>query len=112
MAVMSRMGVRLGVPQHIRARGPLGCFGNFLPVAYSNVFAGVGWAAVTVVLGGTAFAELTRLPFRSRVLFLTLVAGSRAAPPYGAARAQTGSGCGSGVRTGRACGSHSLVVRR
>ncbi|MET9762848.1 cytosine permease [Streptomyces sp. NPDC006372] len=63
MAIMSRMGVRLGVPQQIQARGPLGFFGNFLPVAYINVFAGVGWAAVTVILGGKAFAELTHLPF-------------------------------------------------
>ncbi|MFJ2608387.1 purine-cytosine permease family protein [Streptomyces sp. NPDC087425] len=63
MAVMSRMGVRLGVPQQIQARGPLGFFGNFLPVAYINVFAGVGWASVTVILGGKAFAELTDLPF-------------------------------------------------
>ncbi|WP_406109179.1 cytosine permease [Streptomyces sp. NBC_01003] len=63
MAVMSRMGVRLGVPQQIQARGPLGFFGNFLPVAYINVFSGVGWAAVTVILGGKAFAELTHMPF-------------------------------------------------
>ncbi|WP_052863118.1 purine-cytosine permease family protein [Streptomyces niger] len=73
MAVMSRMGVRLGVPQQIQARGPLGFFGNFLPVAYINVFAGVGWAAVTVILGGKAFAELTHLPFWACGLLLTLV---------------------------------------
>ncbi|MEB3967143.1 cytosine permease [Streptomyces kunmingensis] len=63
MSVMSRMGVRLGVPQQIQARGPLGFFGNFLPVAYINVFSGVGWAAVTVILGGKAFAALTHLPY-------------------------------------------------
>ncbi|AEM83557.1 purine-cytosine permease family protein [Streptomyces violaceusniger] len=73
MAVMSRMGVRLGVPQQIQARGPLGFFGNFLPVAYINVFAGVGWAAVTVILGGKAIAELTHLPFWVCGLTLTLV---------------------------------------
>lgn len=73
MAVMSRMGVRLGVPQQIQARGPLGFFGNFLPVAYINVFAGVGWAAVTVILGGKAFAELTHLPFWLTALMLTTV---------------------------------------
>ncbi|MGP3941127.1 MULTISPECIES: purine-cytosine permease family protein [Streptomyces] len=73
MAVMSRMGVRLGVPQQIQARGPLGFFGNFLPVAYINVFAGVGWAAVTVILGGKAIAELTHLPFWVCGLVLTLV---------------------------------------
>ncbi|MEU5027976.1 purine-cytosine permease family protein [Streptomyces milbemycinicus] len=73
MAVMSRMGVRLGVPQQIQARGPLGFFGNFLPVAYINVFAGIGWAAVTVILGGKAFAELTHLPFWLCALALTAV---------------------------------------
>ncbi|MFI1328728.1 purine-cytosine permease family protein [Streptomyces sp. NPDC020845] len=73
MAVMSKMGVRLGVPQQIQARGPLGFFGNFLPVAYINVFAGIGWAAVTVILGGKAFAELTHLPFWLCALALTAV---------------------------------------
>ncbi|MEU6553222.1 cytosine permease [Streptomyces sp. NPDC046915] len=73
MAVMSRMGVRLGVPQQIQARGPLGFFGNFLPVAYINVFAGVGWAAVTVILGGKAFAGLTHLPYWLCAGVLTLI---------------------------------------
>ncbi|MFJ8602360.1 purine-cytosine permease family protein [Streptomyces shenzhenensis] len=73
MAVMSRMGVRLGVPQQIQARGPLGFFGNFLPVAYINVFAGIGWASVTVILGGKAFAGLTHLPFWLCAGLLTLV---------------------------------------
>ncbi|RBY78877.1 cytosine permease [Geodermatophilus sp. TF02-6] len=56
--LLAQMGARLGVPQQIQARGPLGFFGNFLPVAYINVFAGVGWAAVTVILGSKAFHEL------------------------------------------------------
>jgi purine-cytosine permease-like protein len=73
MAVMSRMGVRLGVPQQIQARGPLGFFGNFFPVAYINVFAGIGWAAVTVILGGKAFAELTGIPFWICGLALTVI---------------------------------------
>src|SRR3954451_16697061 len=34
MGVLSRMGGRLGVAQQIQARGPLGFFGNFVPVAY------------------------------------------------------------------------------
>lgn len=71
MAVMSRMGVRLGVPQQIQARGPLGFFGNFPPVAYINVFAGIGWAAVTVILGGKAFASLTHIPYWLCGLVLT-----------------------------------------
>ncbi|ORA34603.1 purine-cytosine permease family protein [Mycobacterium aquaticum] len=58
MGVLSRMGGRLGVAQQIQARGPLGFFGNFVPVAYVNVFAGIGWAAVTVILGGQALRAL------------------------------------------------------
>ncbi|WP_258348797.1 purine-cytosine permease family protein [Saccharopolyspora gregorii] len=73
MATMSRMGVRLGVPQQIQARGPLGFLGNFIPVAYINVFAGVGWASVTVILGGKAIAELLPVPFWVGSLLLTLV---------------------------------------
>ncbi|MFR9730709.1 purine-cytosine permease family protein [Saccharopolyspora sp. MS10] len=73
MATLSRMGVRLGVPQQIQARGPLGFLGNFLPVAYINVFAGVGWASVTVILGGKALAELLPIPFWVGSLALTAV---------------------------------------
>ncbi len=73
MATLSRMGVRLGVPQQIQARGPLGFLGNFLPVAYINVFAGIGWASVTVILGGKAIAELLPVPFWAGSLGLTAV---------------------------------------
>lgn len=58
MGVLSRMGGRLGVAQQIQARGPLGFFGNFLPVAYINVFAGIGWAAITIILGAEALHTL------------------------------------------------------
>ncbi|NVM98222.1 cytosine permease [Arthrobacter sp. SDTb3-6] len=73
MGLMSRMGVRLGVPQQMQARGPLGFIGNLFPVAYVNVFAGVGWAAVTVILGGKALHELTHLPFWLAALGLMLL---------------------------------------
>lgn len=63
MGVLSRMGVHLGVAQQMQARGPLGFVGNMLPVAYINVFAGVGWAALTVILGGKALGEITGIPF-------------------------------------------------
>lgn len=64
MGAMSRMGGRLGVAQQIQARGPLGFFGNFVPVAYVNVFAGIGWAAVTVILGGqAAHALVPAIPY-------------------------------------------------
>ncbi|WP_026555997.1 purine-cytosine permease family protein [Arthrobacter sp. 35W] len=73
MGIMSRMGVRLGVPQQMQARGPLGFIGNLFPVAYVNVFAGIGWAAVTVILGGKALAELTGVPFWITALVLMLL---------------------------------------
>ncbi|WP_406135597.1 purine-cytosine permease family protein [Streptomyces sp. NBC_01089] len=71
MGIMSRMGVRLGVPQQMQARGPLGFVGNLLPVAYINVFAGVGWAAVTVILGGKALGVLLGTPFWLSAAVLT-----------------------------------------
>jgi len=73
MGLMSRMGVKLGVPQQMQARGPLGFVGNLFPVAYVNVFAGVGWAAVTVILGGNALAELTNIPFWITALVLMML---------------------------------------
>lgn len=71
MGILSRMGGRLGVAQQIQARGPLGFFGNFAPVAYVNVFAGIGWAAVTVILGGQAAHSLVKgIPFWLAALVL------------------------------------------
>ncbi|WP_417218069.1 purine-cytosine permease family protein [Arthrobacter sp.] len=73
MGYLSGMGVRLGVPQQMQARGPLGFLGNLLPVAYVNVFAGIGWAAVTVILGGQAIALLSGMPFWVSALVLMLL---------------------------------------
>lgn len=70
MGYLSAMGVRLGIPQQMQGRGPLGFIGNLFPVAYVNVFAGVGWAAVTVILGGQAIALLTDVPFWLSALIL------------------------------------------
>jgi NCS1 family nucleobase:cation symporter-1 len=74
MGVLSRMGGRLGVAQQIQARGPLGFFGNFIPVAYVNVFAGIGWAAVTVILGAQALeALIPAIPFWLGALVLVSI---------------------------------------
>jgi len=70
MGYLSAMGVRLGVPQQMQGRGPLGFIGNLFPVAYVNVFAGIGWAAVTVILGGQAIALLAGVPFWLSALVL------------------------------------------
>ncbi|GAB23272.1 NCS1 family transporter [Gordonia polyisoprenivorans NBRC 16320 = JCM 10675] len=74
MGVLSRMGGRLGVAQQIQARGPLGFFGNFIPVAYVNIFAGIGWAAVTVILGGQALKALVpAIPYWLGTLVLVVL---------------------------------------
>lgn len=71
MGILSRMGVHLGVPQQMQARGPLGYVGNIPPVAYINVFAGVGWSAVNIVLGARALNILVGIPFWLGALILT-----------------------------------------
>jgi NCS1 family nucleobase:cation symporter-1 len=71
MGVLSRMGVHLGIPQQMQARGPLGYVGNIPPVAYINVFAGIGWSAVNVILAGRALNLLIGLPFWISALVLT-----------------------------------------
>ncbi|WP_129659734.1 purine-cytosine permease family protein [Rothia uropygialis] len=73
MGILSRMGVRLGIPQQMQARGTLGFIGNMFPVAYINVFAGIGWAATTIILGGKAIAELTNVPFWASALILVIL---------------------------------------
>ncbi|KAA0092655.1 cytosine permease [Mycolicibacterium sp. P1-18] len=74
MGILSRMGGRLGVAQQIQARGPLGFYGNFIPVAYINVFAGIGWAAVTVILGAQAAHALApAIPYWVAALVLVSV---------------------------------------
>jgi NCS1 family nucleobase:cation symporter-1 len=70
MGYLAAMGVRLGVPQQMQGRGPLGFVGNLFPVAYVNVFAGIGWAAVTVILGGKAIASIAHVPFWLSALVL------------------------------------------
>jgi purine-cytosine permease-like protein len=63
MGSLAIMGARLGVPQQIQARGALGFYGNFLPVAFVNVFASVGWAAVNTVFAVQALQQLVPIPF-------------------------------------------------
>jgi purine-cytosine permease-like protein len=73
MGVLSAMGTKLGVPQQVQARGPLGYFGNFPPVAFVNVFAAAGWTAVNTVFGSLALVELTGMPFLVAALIVTVI---------------------------------------
>lgn len=71
MGVLSRMGVHLSVPQQIQARGAMGYVGNLPPVAYINVFAGIGWATLNIVLASRALTLLIGLPFWIGALVLS-----------------------------------------
>jgi purine-cytosine permease-like protein len=73
MGVLSAMGARLGVPIQIQARGPLGYLGNFLPVAFVNVFAAAGWTAVNTIFGAWALQELVDVPFGVAAVVITVV---------------------------------------
>lgn len=63
MGVLSTMGVKLGVPVQIQARGPLGFLGNLVPVSFVNVFASVGWAVVNTVFAALALQQIIDVPF-------------------------------------------------
>ncbi|MEV0401318.1 cytosine permease [Actinoallomurus sp. NPDC050550] len=63
MGVLAAMGTRLGLPQQVQARGALGYYGNYPPVAIVNVFAAVGWAVVNTIIGAQALEELLPVPF-------------------------------------------------
>jgi purine-cytosine permease-like protein len=63
MGYLSAMGAKLGVATQILGRGPLGYFGNFVPVAIVNAFASIGWAASTLVFGSLALNAAIGLPY-------------------------------------------------
>jgi purine-cytosine permease-like protein len=73
MGFLSAMGARLGVPVQIQARGPLGYFGNFIPVAFVNVFAAAGWAGVNTIFGAWAIQGIVDMPFVVAALIVTVV---------------------------------------
>ena len=75
LGILSTMGVKLGVPIQIQARGPLGYIGNFLPVSFVNVFASVGWAVVNTVFAALALKELVDIPFWLGAVLLFLIVG-------------------------------------
>lgn len=73
MGVLSRMGVHLGVPQQIQARGPMGYVGNLPPVAYINVFAGIGWSALNIVVASRALNLMIGIPFWLAAVILAAI---------------------------------------
>lgn len=63
MGLLAGIGARFGVPQQVQARGPMGYFGNFAPVALLTNVSAVGWVAVNTVFAVLALQELLDVPF-------------------------------------------------
>lgn len=72
MGVLASIGTRFGVPQQVQARGPMGFFANFVPVALLTNVSAVGWVAVNTVFAVLALQELFTIPFwiGSLILFV------------------------------------------
>lgn len=62
MGLLASIGTRFGVPQQVQARGPMGFFANFVPVALLTNVSAVGWVAVNTVFAVLALQELFAIP--------------------------------------------------
>lgn len=63
MGVLAGIGTKLGVPQQVQGRGPMGFLGNFLPIALLTVVSAIGWTAVNTVFAVLALQQLVDVPF-------------------------------------------------
>jgi NCS1 family nucleobase:cation symporter-1 len=63
MGLLAGVGTKMGVPQQIQARGPMGYFGNFVPIALLTVISAIGWTAVNTVFAVIALQMLIDVPF-------------------------------------------------
>lgn len=63
MGVLAGIGTKMGVPQQVQARGPMGFFANFVPIAVLTVISAIGWTAVNTVFAVIALRMLIDIPF-------------------------------------------------
>lgn len=63
MGVLAGIGTRFGVPQQVQARGPMGYFANFIPIALLTNVSAIGWVAVNTVFAVIAMQVLIDIPF-------------------------------------------------
>lgn len=63
MGVLAGIGTQLGVPQQVQARGPIGYFANFIPIALLTNVSAIGWVAVNTVFAVLALQVLVDVPF-------------------------------------------------
>lgn len=63
MGLLAGIGTKLGVPQQVQGRGPMGFYGNFLPITLLTIVSAVGWTAVNTVFAVIALQMLVDVPF-------------------------------------------------
>lgn len=63
MGLLAGIGMKMGVPQQVQARGPMGYFANFVPIACLTVISAIGWTAVNTVFAVIALQMLIDVPF-------------------------------------------------
>lgn len=63
MGVLAGIGTKLGVPQQVQGRGPMGYFGNYLPILLLTIVSAMGWTAVNTVFAVLAVQTMFAVPF-------------------------------------------------
>lgn len=63
MGVLAGIGTKLGVPQQVQGRGPMGYFANFVPITLLTIVSAIGWTAVNTVFAVIALRQIVDLPF-------------------------------------------------
>lgn len=73
MGVLAGIGTKLGVPQQVQARGPMGYYANYLPIALLTIVSAIGWTAVNTVFAVLALRTLIDIPFWASAAVIFLV---------------------------------------
>ncbi|GAA0196323.1 purine-cytosine permease family protein [Glutamicibacter creatinolyticus] len=63
MGLLAGIGTKLGVPQQVQGRGPMGFYGNFLPITLLTIVSAIGWTAVNTVFAVIALQMLVDVNF-------------------------------------------------
>lgn len=63
MGLLAGIGSKLGVPQQVQGRGPMGFYGNYLPITLLTIVSAIGWTAVNTVFAVIALQVLVDINF-------------------------------------------------
>ncbi len=63
MGYLAGIGTKVGVPQQVQGRAPMGYFANFVPITLLTIVSAIGWTAVNTVFAVIALRLLVDVPF-------------------------------------------------